>query len=69
MSAKLTRRRLVVTATGAALAAAPAPAQTPAAPAPGELARAVREQNQRAGEALSKFEIPLSSEPAFQFKA
>ena len=67
MNRQMTRRRLV-TAAGGALAAVSVPAQTPA-PAQTELARAAREQNQRAGETLAKFGIPLNTEPAFQFKA
>ena len=67
MNRKMTRRRLVAAA-GGALAAVSVPAQTPAQ-AQTELARAAREQNQRAGETLAKFEIPLQTEPAFQFKA
>ena len=66
MNRTMTRRRLV-TAAGGALAAVSVPAQTPAAQT--ELARAAREQNQRAGETLAKFGIPLNTEPAFQFKA
>lgn len=67
MNRQMTRRRLVTTA-GGALAAVSVSAQTPAQ-AQTELARAAREQNQRAGETLAKFAIPLNTEPAFQFKA
>jgi hypothetical protein len=67
--AKVTRRGLFQTALTAAVVEAqtapPAPAQLAAA----ELAKATREQNQRMGETLAKFELPLATEPAFQFKA
>ena len=66
MNRKMTRRRLVAAA-GGVLAAASTQAQSPAQ-TQSELARAAREQNQRAGETLAKFEIPLQTEPAFQFK-
>ena len=63
MKAKITRRSLMTSAAAAAVASA----QTATAPA--DLAKATREQNQRASEVLAKFEIPLTTEPAFQFKA
>ena len=63
MKAKVSRRALMQTA----LAVAVADAQTP--PPAVDLANAAREQNQRMGEALAKFEIPQATEPAFQFKA
>ena len=66
MKTKITRREVVVAA-GGMLAVQVGNAQTAASPA--DLARAARELNQRSGDALAKFEIPLSTEPAFQFKA
>ena len=66
MKKKITRRELVV-ATGGVLAAQVGNAQTAASST--DLARAARELNQRSGDALTKFEIPLSTEPAFQFQA
>jgi hypothetical protein len=61
-----TRRQL------AALAAIPAAgavfAQTPPA-AETDLAKAVRENNRQMSETLARFEIPMATEPAFQFKA
>ena len=71
MRPKVTRRRLIVAAAGTALAAGRAEAQSAPAQSPPvqtDLAKAARELNQRSGEALAKFEIPLSTEPAFQFK-
>ncbi len=67
MKTKITRRRLMAVSFTAGAGAAAASAQT--APAQANLAKATREQNQRAGDLLAKFEIPLATEPAFQFKA
>jgi hypothetical protein len=73
----LTRRQLVVGA-AAASAAAKASAQsgttatgTTAAGAPSvaDFARQARESVQQNGDKLAKFVIPMSTEPAFQFKA
>jgi hypothetical protein len=60
---KITRRQLVIAAAGSG-AAVQALAQTapPASPDPGKQAR----DN---AEALAKFSLPISTEPAFQFKA
>lgn len=73
MNTTITRRGLIGAVAGVAIATAqsnPEPS-SPAQPvsAQTDLGRAIREQNQRAGEVLAKFEIPLSTEPAFQFKA
>jgi hypothetical protein len=71
---KLSRRDLLAMAgTGAVLAEAAAQAQnTPPAPAPetpeARLATA-REDNRQSAERLAKFEIPITSEPAFFFRA
>lgn len=62
---KLSRREIVLGAAGAALPM-PANAQEPAAT---DLTRAAREANQRNSEALSKMDLPIATEPAFQFKA
>ena len=62
---KLSRRELGVAAAGAALAtraaAQPAPANTV------DQAKAAQEALQRASEALTKFEIPMATAPAFRF--
>lgn len=67
---KITRRGLMAVSITASITAgagvAVASAQT--APAQPDLAKATREQNQRAGDVLAKFDIPLATEPAFQFK-
>jgi hypothetical protein len=63
---KITRRGLMAVSITAGAGAAVASSQT--APAQTDLAKATREQNQRAGDMLAKFDIPLATEPAFQFK-
>jgi hypothetical protein len=64
---KLNRRQLVTAATGTALAVKAIAQQTPAAPS--DFMKAARDANQRNAETLAKFEVPVSTEPAFQFKA
>ena len=65
---KITRRRLAAATLAPAAAMAQAP---PAAPSesPEELLKNAREQVRRNGESLAKFQVPMSTEPAFQFKA
>jgi hypothetical protein len=63
---KLSRRELA-TAAVAAVVAPPGESQT-AQPA-ADLAKVVHDASQRNSEALAKFEIPIATEPAFQFKA
>lgn len=60
---KLSRRELVALAGSAAtaLAQTPAPAADPL--------QTARDANKRVSDALTKFEVPVSTEPAFQFKA
>jgi hypothetical protein len=68
---KLTRRRLITVAAGssAALQAlAQSPIRTDPA-APRDFARESHDSVQRNGDTLTKFEIPISTEPAFRFKA
>jgi hypothetical protein len=67
----LTRRELAAAAV-AAVAAPSAESQTqPSAAdlAKTDMAKVVHDANQRNSEALTKFEIPIATEPAFQFKA
>jgi hypothetical protein len=64
MKTKISRRKLMAAAAGTAVAAA----QTPVPPQT-DLAQAAREQNRRSGDVLTRFEIPLATEPAFHFKA
>jgi len=63
---KLSRRELAV---AVATAVTPIAPQAEAQTAPTDLAKTVRDANQRNSEALAKLEIPLPTEPAFQFKA
>ena len=66
---KLSRRTILALAgAGAALA------QTPAAPSgasasPADALEKAREENRRSAEDLAKFDIPMSTEPAFIFRA
>ena len=68
---KLSRRELAA----AAVAAVAAPSAESQAPQPAsdlaktDLAKVVHDANQRNSEALTKFEIPIATEPSFQFKA
>jgi hypothetical protein len=62
---KITRRKLAFAALGSAavVRAAQAPGQ------PEDLNAAANEQLRKNSEALAKVELPMSTEPAFQFKA
>ena len=72
MNGKITRRGLASAALGSAVFG-PAAAlhaegtQTPALP--GDLNAAAKEQVHKHSEALAKFDLPMSTEPAFRFKA
>ena len=62
---KLTRRDMLALAGSGALMA-----QTPAPPAaPVDLVEKAREENRHNAETLTNFEIPMSTEPAFLFRA
>lgn len=61
---KLSRRELAVAAAGVALVTRAA-AQTPDTAI--DQAKAAQEATRLAAEALSKFEIPMATEPAFRF--
>jgi hypothetical protein len=62
----LTRRELAA----AAMAAVTAPSAESQTPSPsGDLSKVIHDANQRNSETLAKFEIPIATEPAFQFKA
>ena len=63
---KLSRRQLVSVAAGSL--AGTAAAQTASPPAATDLNQQARESNKRISDTLSKFEIPVATEPAFQFK-
>jgi len=62
MKDKITRRQLAGVAAGGLLAV-PAVAQVP------DFDSAARDSHKQNSEALAKFDIPMSLEPAFQFKA
>jgi len=65
---KITRRKwgAVVIAPAALLAQS----QPPPIPSnPEEELAAIREQNRRNAQALDEFRVPMSAEPAFQFRA
>jgi hypothetical protein len=65
---KLTRRQLVATlAPAAALAQTAAPQTAPASPADELSAAQARLKANR--EALARLQVPMETEPAFQFKA
>jgi len=62
---KLTRRQLA-----AAMVSATAIAQTPQTPArPADELQAARDRIKANGETLAQQQIPMATEPAFQFKA
>jgi hypothetical protein len=67
MNQKFTRRRLAAAAFGPA--AALRAAQTTAASHPEDLNTTAKEQLRKSSEALGKTPLPMSTEPAFSFKA
>ena len=66
MNIKLTRRQLATALTSAA-----ALAQTPSGPpaTPEDELKAARDRVKANGAALARQEVPMATEPAFQFKA
>lgn len=69
---KLTRRELAVIATASltsSLVTTRLIAQTAPPATDADLYRAALESNRQDAAALAQFEIPMSTEPAFQFKA
>jgi hypothetical protein len=65
MPVPITRRKLALAVLGAPAAARAA--QTPSPPE--DLSTAAAEQVRKNSEALVKVDVPMSTEPAFQFKA
>ena len=68
---KMTRRKLAFAALGSAVGLRAVGAQTPPA-APGQaedLNAAAKEQVRKHSETLARFDLPMATEPAFQFKA
>ena len=73
MAEKLTRRELAAALSAPALLAPALVAQSPTPPplpqnADDEL-KAVRDQNRQISEALTRFSVPMATEPAVHFKA
>ena len=68
MTLKFTRRKLAATL-AASSAAAMAQPQTPSSAVPSEELNAARERIRTATDALARQEVPMATEPAFQFKA
>ena len=63
---KLTRRKLAALVTASVVAA---PAQTPQPPADEDLLKTKRDLMRANAAAVTAREIPIATEPAFQFKA
>ena len=68
MTVKFTRRKLAATLAAPAAAALAQP-QTPSSAVPGDELKAARERLGAAADALARQEVPIATEPAFQFKA
>lgn len=67
MTVKFTRRKLAATLAAQAAAAMAQP-QSPSSAVPGEELKAARERIKTATDALARQEVPMATEPAFQFK-
>jgi len=65
---KFTRRKLAATLAASAAAAMAQP-QTPSSAVLSEELNAARERIRTATDALARQEVPMATEPAFQFKA
>ncbi len=66
---KLTRRQIVATAAGSVVAMNALAQSSQPAPTNADFAKQAQDGVQRNRETLTKLEIPMSTEPAFQFKA
>ena len=62
----MTRRKMVIALAGTPAAAAQA---TPQAPADEDLLELARRQMRETGQRLTRYSVPMATEPAFQFKA
>ncbi len=69
MSVKITRRRLAAVALGSTAAIRSAQPQAAATGQPEDLNAAAKEQIRKNSEAMDKVDLPMATEPAFQFKA
>jgi hypothetical protein len=67
LTVKFTRRKLAATLAAQAAAAMAQP-QSPSSAVPGEELKAARERIKTATDALARQEVPMATEPAFQFK-
>jgi len=68
MSLKMTRRDLAAVL-GSAASVAMVRAQNPPASQPEDLNAAAKDQLRKDREAMAKVDLPMPTEPAFQFKA
>ena len=66
---KITRRQLVVATTAVSSGVAVRALPQPTAPAAANVQQRARDEAQRNAESLAKFSLPITTEPAFQFKA
>jgi hypothetical protein len=66
---KFTRRKMAVAVFAPAALRSLHAQAPPAAAGPEDLDAEAREQVRKNAEAMAKFDLPLSTEPAFQFKA
>ena len=69
MSLKITRRRLAAAALGSAPFIRSAQPQAPAPGPPEDLNAAAKGEIRKNSEAMDKVDLPMATEPAFQFKA
>jgi hypothetical protein len=70
MTGKISRRQLAGVAAGSAVVSLKVVKALAQAPVTGQdVEKAARESHQENSAALARFEIPMSLEPAFQFKA
>jgi hypothetical protein len=67
MALRITRRALAAAVSASAALLAQQPPPLPQNPE--EELKAVRDQMQQASQALAKFDVPISTEPAVHFKA
>jgi len=67
MNGRITRRRLAAAALGSAAVVRVAGTQATAPPE--DINAAAKQQVHKHSETLAKFDLPMSTEPAFQFKA
>ena len=69
MSVRITRRRLAAAAFGSAAGLHPAQPQVAASGPPDDLNAEAKGEIRKNSEAMDKVDLPMATEPAFQFKA